>query len=320
MEYMSAMNELPSKQLFEQAATELSIASSMVEKDWHVVQLLSYLSRLQIPDFTIVFSGGTALSKAHGLIQRFSEDVDFRVITKENLFEDKSKSKIKEMLSDFKRHLIEALEQAGFDVGNLDAKNGNTYFSANIKYETQFNRNDALRQDIKFEVTVLNPQIEIAFLPVQSFLAKLKKEPPEVESIACISPIETAADKLSALVWRIPNRIRDAKNDERSLVRHPHDLAILEYLAGNDARFVKLVLSSLQDDNNRAKNIPDFAILTNQEKFKLMFDTLADDKEYPKEYDLFVKSLSYAPIDTVPDFEMAIEAVKRLAQIVLTAE
>jgi predicted nucleotidyltransferase component of viral defense system len=320
MESISALSELPNKELFEQVATELSIASSMVEKDWFVVQVLSFLSSLQIPGFTIVFSGGTALSKAHGLTQRFSEDIDFLIVTPEHLSKSISKNSLRTALSKFKNELIEALRRAGFQVSDLKAKDYNQYFTANIKYETQFDRNNALRQDIKLEVTVLSPQIEISYKPIHSFLAKLKKEPPEVKQIACISPIETAADKLSALVWRIPNRIRRAQDDERSLVRHLHDLAILEKIAGKDALFADLVLNSLQKDNNRAKNIPDFTNLTNQGKFKLMFDTFANDTEYLKEYDLFVKGLSYAPTGTAPDFEMAIEAVKRLAQIVLSAE
>jgi predicted nucleotidyltransferase component of viral defense system len=39
------------------------------------------ISKIRYEDFQVIFTGGTALSKAYGLIQRFSEDVDFRVIT-----------------------------------------------------------------------------------------------------------------------------------------------------------------------------------------------------------------------------------------------
>ncbi|MBK6621639.1 MAG: nucleotidyl transferase AbiEii/AbiGii toxin family protein [Saprospirales bacterium] len=78
---MSVMNASPSKEQLEQVAIELAIDPSMVEKDWNVTQVLAFLASKHFPGFDIVFSGGTALSKAHGLIQRFSEDVDFRVIT-----------------------------------------------------------------------------------------------------------------------------------------------------------------------------------------------------------------------------------------------
>lgn len=244
--------------------------------------MLSFLSSLHIPDFTIVFSGGTALSKAHGIIKRFSEDVDFRVIATEELSVGKPSSSVKKILSGFKNGVVDALRQAGFQVSDPEARNANRYFTVDIQYKTQFDRFTALRPDIKLVVTVLSPQIEISHMPVQSFLAQLKNEPPEVGNIACISPVETAADKLSALVWRIPDRTR-YQDDERSLVRHIHDLAALENIAGEDTRFPGLVIKSLQEDNDRVKNTPFFATLSNEQKFELMFDTLAKDIEYPAE-------------------------------------
>jgi len=47
----------------------------IIEKDWWVVQTLRLISRMNIAEHT-VFKGGTSLSKAWRLIDRFSEDVD----------------------------------------------------------------------------------------------------------------------------------------------------------------------------------------------------------------------------------------------------
>ena len=49
-----------------------------VEKDWWVVQTLSILFETEIGKH-MVFKGGTSLSKAWGLIERFSEDIDLAV-------------------------------------------------------------------------------------------------------------------------------------------------------------------------------------------------------------------------------------------------
>lgn len=49
-----------------------------VEKDWWVVQTLTILFELEIGEH-LVFKGGTSLSKAWSLIQRFSEDIDLAV-------------------------------------------------------------------------------------------------------------------------------------------------------------------------------------------------------------------------------------------------
>ncbi|MEN9303384.1 MAG: hypothetical protein RL264_1813 [Bacteroidota bacterium] len=49
-----------------------------VEKDWWVVQALTCIFELENANH-LVFKGGTSLSKAWGLIERFSEDVDLAI-------------------------------------------------------------------------------------------------------------------------------------------------------------------------------------------------------------------------------------------------
>lgn len=60
------------------AADALGLASTFVEKDYWVTQVLREL-HLQHPG-AFVFKGGTSLSKGYGLIDRFSEDVDVLVL------------------------------------------------------------------------------------------------------------------------------------------------------------------------------------------------------------------------------------------------
>jgi hypothetical protein len=50
----------------------------IIEKDWWVVQTLRLISHIDIADH-LVFKGGTSLSKAWGLIDRFSEDIDLAI-------------------------------------------------------------------------------------------------------------------------------------------------------------------------------------------------------------------------------------------------
>ncbi|WP_298733994.1 nucleotidyl transferase AbiEii/AbiGii toxin family protein [uncultured Chitinophaga sp.] len=70
---------MPDKQLIEDAAAELGISKAFVEKDWHVVQVLQIISSIQTEDLLLTFTGGTSLSKAHKILKRFSEDIDFTV-------------------------------------------------------------------------------------------------------------------------------------------------------------------------------------------------------------------------------------------------
>jgi hypothetical protein len=52
---------------------------SWIEKDFWIVELLRSVAR-PIQDIRVVFKGGTSLSKAYGLVERFSEDVDILVV------------------------------------------------------------------------------------------------------------------------------------------------------------------------------------------------------------------------------------------------
>ena len=74
------MNERPDQTEFEEVALLNGIEPSFIEKDWFVTQVVAALAAFQYEEFEFVFTGGTALSKAHSLIKRFSEDADFLVI------------------------------------------------------------------------------------------------------------------------------------------------------------------------------------------------------------------------------------------------
>jgi hypothetical protein len=50
----------------------------IIEKDWWVVQTLRLVSQMDIAKH-LVFKGGTSLSKAWGVIDRFSEDIDLAI-------------------------------------------------------------------------------------------------------------------------------------------------------------------------------------------------------------------------------------------------
>lgn len=60
---------------YEQTAEAKGMNAFAVEKDWWVTQTLAIIFEMNIAKY-LVFKGGTSLSKAWGLIQRFSEDID----------------------------------------------------------------------------------------------------------------------------------------------------------------------------------------------------------------------------------------------------
>ena len=59
----------------EQAAIQRNVSPVIMEKDFWVCWLLSILFESEFAD-SLVFKGGTSLSKVFGAINRFSEDID----------------------------------------------------------------------------------------------------------------------------------------------------------------------------------------------------------------------------------------------------
>ncbi|WP_223565222.1 nucleotidyl transferase AbiEii/AbiGii toxin family protein [Agrobacterium tumefaciens] len=66
--------------LFSAAASELETRAENVEKDLYVCWVLDFLFNRRKDDaIGLYFKGGTSLSKAYGLIKRFSEDIDIGI-------------------------------------------------------------------------------------------------------------------------------------------------------------------------------------------------------------------------------------------------
>lgn len=75
---LSVVTEDDSKRaaIIELGVSETGLSEAILEKDLWVCYLLDYLFHRSEFKGSIIFKGGTSLSKAFGLIERFSEDVD----------------------------------------------------------------------------------------------------------------------------------------------------------------------------------------------------------------------------------------------------
>jgi hypothetical protein len=60
------MNTRPEKALLEEVAQLRQLNPSFIEKDWFVTQVINVIANTHVTGFGVVFTGGTALSKAHG--------------------------------------------------------------------------------------------------------------------------------------------------------------------------------------------------------------------------------------------------------------
>lgn len=74
------------KEVLETVSREIKKAEILVEKDTIQSMFLNELSKVNLP---FVFKGGTSLSKAYNLINRFSEDIDLSMQKKPTQTEKK---------------------------------------------------------------------------------------------------------------------------------------------------------------------------------------------------------------------------------------
>jgi hypothetical protein len=99
MDRISRLPQDERSELFSQVAQKMGMSEAVVEKDFWVCLVLDYLFSASPYLDSVVFKGGTSLSKAYGLISRFSEDVDLIIDWRElgygidEPWEERSKTK-----------------------------------------------------------------------------------------------------------------------------------------------------------------------------------------------------------------------------------
>lgn len=297
--------------LIEAIAAELVVDASLVEKDWYAMRIIAVIAQVKHPTMRLVFSGGTSLAKGYGLIQRFSEDIDFKVAMPA---EGLSRKDFRE----YRERIIEAIRSGSEDwslsQNDVQSLNASRFFKCEIVYRHLFQRTSALRPHVKLEVTFDPPALPFEERPLQSFVSQAQQQEPEVIAMPCVSPVETAADKLSALAWRVAARDRNSPQDDATLVRHLHDLAALEETIIQANRFVPLVLNCLAKDVSRDKK-SGIEVLPEPERLHRMLNTLENDLLYAMEYERFVLGMSYATDSERPSFQECLRVVTRLVEL-----
>jgi len=233
------------------------------EKDIHITELLKGLSTLAVShdhfsdlDFRngeltrhdagirLVFAGGTCLSKAHGLINRMSEDIDIKVIL------DPTEKPLKKGRGDRIRlkalhgALPVFLRQLGFPlleypdgVDNPRIRDAHRYCVIGAGYKTAYGELPSLRPELKLELIQRQPLLPLErreFGYLHESLAGIAAT--SMLSIDCISVAETAAEKVLSLLRRCAYKWdgHQTKGDiDPALVRHVYDVArIAELSAG----------------------------------------------------------------------------------------
>ena len=218
------MSDEPLRELLEVQAYFGLPSPALVEKDFYVVKALAAIAALDTAPLRLVFGGGTALSRAHRLVRRMSEDIDLRIVG--------DKPPGRGALRRLRDAITQALLSAGFKFdpkGPACRESGNEsrYTIYRLPYEPAATGEGALRPTIQIETAVWplrRPSVE---RPVISFVAEALRRPPEVASMSCVSILETAADKFVGLTRRAGAELAGLHEPDPTLVRHLHDLHVL---------------------------------------------------------------------------------------------
>lgn len=296
--------------LVQLVAADLDAEEGLIEKDFHMVRALAVIAGMDHAGAQAAFSGGTSLSKGWALIKRFSEDLDFKIAQPPA----PSKTAAHKFRSGYRERFLAAMENAGFALAKPPRIGDDaTYVNAVFDYGAQYPTAATLRSELRIELTFDEPALAPSMRAVQSFFGLAAKHSPEVPALLCIDPVETAADKLGALAWRTYVRDRSRPADDPTVVRHLHDLAVLEPIASSSDAFIELARRTLKVDALRAK----IAGLDAMVMLTAMLPKISGDPEWRAEYARFVRNVAYGPDAERIAFERALTSCERLVKAVV---
>lgn len=282
------------KKFINEVSTATGILEAFIEKDYYVTELIRIIGEFQSENFNVVFTGGTSLSKGFKIINRFSEDIDFMVFAKG----EDSRS----VYRTFRKVLFDRIDATGVlnvSKDEMIVGNESRFFSFYVDYPKLFDEK-SLRQQVKVEVSARS----IRLAPENKRIDSRIDEYLGIKNgfqIDCLSPLETAANKFSAFLWRADCKDRSStekKLNDPTIVRHLYDLYKLQtFISANEAEFYKLILQIYEDDKKRGdsantRTLKEFAEST--------CARINADAVYEKEYTDFVNNMVYKTSDLIP--------------------
>jgi hypothetical protein len=300
------LSNFPDKQTIEDAAVELGVDASFIEKDWYAVKVIEAIAAFSHPLIMPVFSGGTSLSKGYGLLKRFSEDLDFRA---QYISQTPPNRGDRRQFRASILKILKTVDGVSFDEHRLEA--GSNFFKLPLTYEAQFEIPSSLRPDLQIEVSYTQPRGEIEARPIGSIISELTGEEADFE-IPCLGCLETAADKFSALIWRVIKRDRAAAEDDPAMIRHLHDLYALKDIVDQHYDvFCGLANESFEIDmRSSPRQLEEGLVESGAEALKV----LQTDALYRDEYSRFVARVSYADEEEQIGFDEAVSNFESLVR------
>ncbi len=280
---------------------------ALVEKDMQVAKALAAIAALDTGPLRLVFGGGTALGRAYRLIHRMSEDIDLKIVSAE--------PPRRADLRQLRNAITEALLAAGFQFNpeieeHRLSRNESRYTIYRLPYAAVTEGQGVLRPAIQIETAVWPLRKSSVELSVRSFYAEAFQQAPEVARIACVSILETAAEKFVALTRRIATE-KDLPDDQRdtTLARHIYDLHVIRsrYDVTEVAALIPAIMQT--DVDAYGNQYPPYREDPVGETMKAI-DALANDSAYARAYADFQRRMVFGETTEYSD---AIQTLRALS-------
>lgn len=295
------------------------ITAALLEKDEHLTDALRAVFSLEIEGLRLIFCGGTSLSKAHGLIERMSEDADIKVVgTKEAA--SWSKSRLRTELRGLREAVTSTMTGLEFveDTQQASSLNENRFAHSQWAYEKAYEGAAALRPNLQLEFVYRRPVLATDQCSISSLADRLAGRTGGAFEVETISIAETQAEKVLSFLRRFSQHRSGQMNREwdAALVRHIYDvhcihLAHPELLAPSAGAFSQLIAGDVTEFGRQQ---PDFsenpvAILTEA------LDRSAKDEQTQMEFVRNLLPLVYG--NHRPDFPDAFSSFETVARKLL---
>jgi len=203
------------------------VTAGLLEKDEHLTAALHAVFALEFEHASLVFCGGTSLAKAHGLIERMSEDADIKLVLSGQA-ESWPPSRLRRYLGDEVRARVTgALESMGLveDVALRRSLNNNRYVHSQWAYARAYDGIAALRPHLQLELVVRSPVLTTETAVLGALTDRLAGRSGAVASVAVVAVAETLAEKVLSFLRRFALHRSGQMQQawDTALVRHIYD-------------------------------------------------------------------------------------------------
>ncbi|HHF7367632.1 TPA: nucleotidyl transferase AbiEii/AbiGii toxin family protein [Legionella bozemanae] len=305
------------KELIAATQVYINLREAVIEKDYYVTQVIHALSNLENEYFRLVFCGGTCLAKAHKVVSRMSEDVDFKIQLKQ-LETRFSKTRLLKELKEFRTYIKSKLNLPGLIASEPIVRNEGQYSRIDLTYPSCFPTNAGLRPHILLEFTLADVRQDVVDLSIKTLIEDNLKNTALFSpcSTLCVAIDETAIEKWVGLTRRIIAIERAYHPDDKSLIRHVYDLNAIQHANKINDYFFVLAKEIVINDAKQFKNQhPEYSINPGDE-IKQSLALLRSKREWSERYQEFIATMVFDN-NSALEYDEAITTIDQISMRVI---